>query len=798
MSTQLDDRGFVSMSESDRLRALRRYAVMDTPSEPAFERIVELCLRIFRVPAAFVALIDEDRQWFKAVRGLPNQEMPRAASFCQHTILSTDILVVPDARRDDRFRLNSLVTDSPHIRFYASAPIRTPDGFNLGALSLIDFETRTFGNDEAASLRDLAALVADELELRLAFLRLSEAKKSEREAEAQVRAILDSPLFGVYVVREGRLSFINERFATILGRSREDLLGRRPETLGLPLPGDESFHPESPPSESRVTTRRGDDTVLILAVHQFSSRVEDSTVVMGTVFDVTGEAIASDALQRSERRLRALTETANDSIIVIDAESIVIFANRATHRIFGYEPEELLGHSLTKIMSDEDSELHRAGVRRAAVRKGEFGSHIGEFTSVHRNGEKLPVEISFGRFSEGEEVRFVGILRDIRERKLLEQQVARSRQISNLGWIAATLAHEFNNVLMGIQPAVETLVRSTDEAGRSRAATNALRSIERGASITRDALRLANPASLKFQQVDLCWWLRDMQDELRAALPAGIELKLDALDQPCRIRGDRHHLGETLFNLVRNARDAMPSGGTITLTLRQKEISGHQFIDLIVSDTGSGIDAEVLPRIFEPLFSTKGSGGTGIGLTLVQQIVNAHGGRIEVESGGGGTSFCLTFPRDDTDAPVHTPPPDNDQSLPGKVLIVDDDELVGTGLQALTETSGIGSLWVPNATTAKQTVGEYRPDLIVVDVMLRNESGIELARDILEKFPTIPIVFSTGLPPKDPLYEELLGRPNVGCLVKPYSIDQLVQEFRRIARSIRDSGSNPARNADLR
>lgn len=156
----------VGLDEAERLAALRRYEVLDTPPEPAFERIVRLASHVMGAPISLISLIDESRQWFKARRGIDVPQTPRSMAFCAHAILGDEVLVVPDARADRRFSDNPLVTGDPNIRFYAGAPLRTPEGHRLGTLCVIDRRPRAFDDEKRGLLADLSALVVDELELR--------------------------------------------------------------------------------------------------------------------------------------------------------------------------------------------------------------------------------------------------------------------------------------------------------------------------------------------------------------------------------------------------------------------------------------------------------------------------------------------------------------------------------------------------------------------------------------------------------------------------------------------------------
>lgn len=168
----------IPADEDARLAALDRYQIMDTEHDPAFDRITEMASRIFGVPIVLVTLLDEERQWFKASCGLDKTETPRSHAFCSYTIHQQSTLVIEDARLDPRTAANPLVTGPPFIRFYAGAPLMTDDGFALGSLCLIDPNPRSITDDDLAVLEDLADLVIDEIELRLA---LEEARRTEGE-----------------------------------------------------------------------------------------------------------------------------------------------------------------------------------------------------------------------------------------------------------------------------------------------------------------------------------------------------------------------------------------------------------------------------------------------------------------------------------------------------------------------------------------------------------------------------------------------------------------------------------------
>ena len=214
-------------NEHQRLQALRRYAILDTPHEAAFDRITRLVARLLNVPISTVTLVDERRQWFKSSYGLQARESSRDLAFCAHAILSDDMTVVADATRDERFHDNPLVTGDPHIRFYAGAPLKSADGFKLGTLCAIDTVPRQFSAEEREILDDLAAIVTDELELRLAM----------RERSQQAAAIFHMNS-GILVtdpnLPDNPIVFANPGFFGMTNYFAEEIIGQNCRILQGP------------------------------------------------------------------------------------------------------------------------------------------------------------------------------------------------------------------------------------------------------------------------------------------------------------------------------------------------------------------------------------------------------------------------------------------------------------------------------------------------------------------------------------------------------------------------------------
>lgn len=248
-------------NEAQRLAALRALRILDTPREERFDRITRLAQRMFDVPIALVTLVDVNRQWFKSCIGLDMGETPRSVSFCAHAILRDDALVIEDAQLDPRFADNPLVTDEPHIRFYAGQPLVGPNDQRLGTLCIIDRRPRQMSADELEALRDLATLAENELNV----VRLSQALVIQRESEARVRAVMDNAADGIITYDEhGTIESFNRAAQRLFGYDAAQVIGRNvgmlAPALGVPPPTNRPLVDQETPWRAPASAARWWDT----------------------------------------------------------------------------------------------------------------------------------------------------------------------------------------------------------------------------------------------------------------------------------------------------------------------------------------------------------------------------------------------------------------------------------------------------------------------------------------------------------------------------------------------------------
>lgn len=331
------------------------------------------------------------------------------------------------------------------------------------------------------------------------------------------------------------------------------------------------------------------------------------------------------------------------------------------------------------------------------------GARTWEALSVRRDGERVDVVLSSSLVEIGGEPNLLLVITNVSKEKRLQHELEHSARVASLGRIAASVAHEMNNVLMGIMPFAEILTRSgSPDPQVVKAAAQIMRSVERGRAATQSILRFTRAVNEPAMEVfEAAPFLTSLANELGESMPAQV-----AFDVSCegglQLTGDTSQLQQVVTNLVSNASAAMPSGGTLTVRLETLD-SRHaerfavhpdraqEWAHLAVRDTGSGIAPEVLERIFEPLFTTKGKAGSGLGLPIVKQIVSAHGGRIDVENiPGEGVVFHVLLvkavPRSTDRVEIEGT---NPWSKIRKVLLVDDEPAVGQGITQLMRNEGI-------------------------------------------------------------------------------------------------------------
>ena len=506
-------------------------------------------------------------------------------------------------------------------------------------------------------------------------------------------------------------------------------------------------------------------------------------------------AISLAALQRMVRAVRHkegeladMIEFAPDGIIVLDAHDRVRLVNPAAERLLGLTASECSGQLF-------DETIHAAGgsINADSTPSGATGADATRaytFTSPVRATRY--VDIAWRTL--GHDRRQL-VMRDVSERVCAEQarreaeaQLAHTQRLEAIGMLAGGVAHDFNNVLTTIAGSAHLLRDEDDTEQRVALLDDIEGAQERGATLTRQLLAFARREVVTPEVLDLGALVTDAQRLLQRLAGERIPISCDVAPH-VHLRADVSQLEQVLANLITNARDAMPDGGTCTMIVREHtDPDGTRWARVRVSDTGVGMDARTAARAFEPFFTTKPRGhGTGLGLASVHGIVLQNGGRTHIESApGAGTSLVLDFPF--VDAPLEAPrhrlsiAPLEERGI-GNVLVADDDDGTRAVVGRILQRAGYRVHLVPDGVQALRQL-ESDPsayDLLVTDVVMPGLTGPQLASRVRAQQPTLPILFMSGYP-EDAIDELERLTDSTGFLSKPFSGSELTQ---RVAEQLR-------------
>ena len=630
--------------------------------------------------------------------------------------------------------------------------------------------------------------------------------------EQRYRRIVEHASDGILVVDEvGVITYVNGRMAEIIGCSVPELIGRRALELSATdaLPdAQEHIDRAQQGIEERFPFEllRADGTTVQVLVS--SSPLMRDGVLLGAVSwltDMTEIERTRLELDQSVRSLRALLGALPDLIFRMDRDGRYLDYHCSDRSMLAVAPEEFLGRTVTEVLTEErapglasdfvgsirrslDSEVLQtlryelevgSDPRRFEARFTPAGADevlviVRDVTDLHRS-EQL-------RLEQASEL----MLRQAQlERSSLERALERTRRTEAMGYLAATMAHDVNNLLGVVNNYASAIRRGAAEPQIVSDAEQIAQAVQRGAELTRQLLSVGQQPSGAHRELELRSVVADLADTLRGAFLTddGVSLAFELGDDPAPVIGSRERLEQAVTNLVINARDASEAGGRghVDVALRlgdeappdaivQSEHPGP-FVVVEVDDDGEGIPEEDRHRIFDPFVSTKQpQGGTGLGLSIVRDVVREHRGAVTVSSSSSGTTIAVWLPlHDAADGPGDTSSATVDRC--STVLLVDDDEHVRSSTKRLLEQFGIDVVVADcGATALEMLAAGSAADAVLTDVRMRAMSGPELARRVLQQHPGLPIAFVTGYPQDVPDTAELRGIP---CLAKPYDPVQL-------------------------
>lgn len=496
-------------------------------------------------------------------------------------------------------------------------------------------------------------------------------------------------------------------------------------------------------------------------------------------------------LFESERSFRLLVEGVGDyALYMLDPTGIITSWNIGGERIKGYSPAEILGQHFSRFYTETDRANGKPA--RALGIAREKGRYEEEGWRVRKDGTFFWASVVIDPiYEDGELIGFAKITRDITERRNaqikleeMQRQLAESQKFDALGQLTGGVAHDFNNLLMIISGSLHMLKRAAhDEAKLQRAISAIETATKRGAALTNQLLTFARRQSVNPQAIDFAERIAAIREVLDAGVGSSVRLAFDIGRDVWPIKADASEFETALLNLVINARDAMPDGGTVTIGARNVALDeaplAGDFVAIDVADNGLGIPSDVLDKIFEPFFTTKPIGkGTGLGLSQVHGFAHQAGGTVKVASElGKGTRFTVLLPRgEDASLPGTTGEPAFQGS--GTVLLVEDNPDVALVSIGLLEQLGYHVCRVADAEAALREIEKNGVDFVFSDIVMPGKmDGVTLAHHLRQIRPGLPILLATG-------YSDVAAgvRGDFPILRKPYEIHELSEAIAKLPR----------------
>lgn len=542
-----------------------------------------------------------------------------------------------------------------------------------------------------------------------------------------------------------------------------------------------------------LLTGQGDHEVDIEAMKAGAADYLDKSLLGAPLLERSLRyAIERKQAEQKIREQAALLDIATDAIIVRDLDHKIIFWNKGAERLYGWQATDILGKNCQELLYKGKS-VQLDTALKSIFNKGQWQ---GDLEQITKDGKNLVVESRWTLvYDEAQQAKSIlSVSTDITEKKQLEAQFLRAQRMESIGTLASGIAHDLNNVLTPILMTAQLLETQLHDDYSKRLLPILISNARRGASLVKQVLSFARGIEGKFTLIQVKHIVTEIKQILRETFPKSITIATDIPANLGTLCGDATQLHQVLMNLCVNARDAMPQGGTLTISAKTIFIDENyarinldakvgSYIFLTVTDTGMGISSEILDRIFEPFFTTKEIGkGTGLGLSTVIGIIKSHGGFVKVYSEINiGTQFQVYFPAVDTPEIL----PTTESSLPkghGELILVVDDEMAIREItKASLEAYNYQAITASNGIEAVAIYAEHqaRISVVLTDMMMPSMDGPTTIRTLQKINPDVKIIAVSGLASSDKLAQSA-GSGVKTFLWKPYTTQELLETIERV------------------
>ncbi len=634
---------------------------------------------------------------------------------------------------------------------------------------------------------------------------ISERKQAEnaiRESEERFRTAFQTSPDAVAITRlsDGVCIEANNGFTEITGFTREEVIGKSLLELNIwHDPGDRDRLTAELKERGHVTNLEGQFRLKdgLVRTGLMSARIivlGGEPHILSVSRDVEDWKKAEQALRESEEKYRTLFEESRDAVIMTTRDGVVEDVNQAFLDLFGYTREEAHHMDILNIYVDH---ADRRRFQEDIEREGSVKDY--PIKRRKKDGTEIDCLITSTarRARDGTIVGYQGIVRDVTEHKQLQRQLLQAQKMEAIGTLAGGIAHDFNNLLQVTMGYSEVLLSKKDKADPEYTRLQQILQASRsGTELVQRLLTLSRKTESKQRPIDLNHQIEQARRLLGRTIPKMIKIELHLAEFLATVNADPTQIEQVIMNLAVNARDAMPEGGKLTLCTENVILDEDycrvnpgakpgKCVLLAISDSGSGMDKEILDHMFEPFFTTKGLGmGTGLGLAVVYGIVKQHAGYVTCESQPAqGTVFRVYLPAIEeqeivSDELVEEP------KLPGgteTILFVDDEDVVRDLGELILSESGYKVLTAKNGKEAREIYLKERESisLVILDLIMPEMGGTECLKELLKIDPQVKVLVASGYS-ADASVKETIQMGAKGFVTKPFRVKELLRDVRKV------------------
>jgi two-component system cell cycle sensor histidine kinase/response regulator CckA len=662
-----------------------------------------------------------------------------------------------------------------------------PDGTSVTVLG-VTFPYREPGG----SLRGHIFIGIDTSELHRVEGMLGKRDGEARASEARFRALFEQSAIATLILRDGFIAMANQAAAVLFGYDAPDeLIGQpslhRVAEADRPAVAEWRDSPLRHPAATMASIGlRVDGTQFPMRILSDSLLLPDGPTTLIYLTDMTEQR----RIEAEREWLMSAVEQSADSVVVTDADRRIVYLNAAAERLSGFQRHEVLGLPADRLADSAAI----SGADQWAGRQG-TDAWSGVISTRSRDGSPVDVDVTISpvRGPAGDIVGAVSIGRDHTHERALEAQLRQAQKMEAIGRLAGGIAHDFNNLLTVVSGNAELLLEELSSGDSKRTEVGEIhRAADRAASLIRQLLAFSRRQVLEPEVLQLARVVQDLDPLLRRVVGEDVELVIRTSHGSSFVQADQSQLEQVLMNLVVNARDAMPTGGLLTVVADEVELDAAYadlhlgvvpgpYVQLVVSDTGVGMDAATIARAFEPFFTTKGPGaGTGLGLSTVDGIVRQSGGHIWLYSEPGlGTTFKIFLPSigaELADALPRLPHDEPRTRRAALILLVEDEPSVRALTRRFLEGAGHTVLEATRAAEAVEMIRGPAADieLLLTDVVMPGGDGASVAAALRDVRPDAAVLYMSGYLDETINHHGVLEAGAV-VLNKPFSRDLLLR-----------------------